>query len=497
MPERGGDAPGRADSPPEVSTDPGEDRLPGLRPGPALGMAWSGAGAATGPADLGWLPGPIRPGDRVETFVARLPRHEAGPDPEPAGSVCVVGIGDDGWDGLSCAAREMVAAAEVLVGGARHLALVPDTAAERVEWPSPFTVRFVAESAAHRRVCVLASGDPMFFGVGATLVRELGAARVTVLPAPSSASLACARLGWSVQGVPVVSAVGRPPATLAVELARAARILVLSADGLTPGRVAVLLRERGFGTSKVTVLEHLGGPAESVWQGSADALAAAPERRFADLNVVAVECGDGPGRSRVPGLPDDVYAHDGQLTKREIRAVTLAALGPLPGEVLWDVGAGSGSIGIEWMRAHPTCRAIGFETREDRAERARSNAVALGVPGLRIVVGRAPEVLAEDVGLAEFAGVAPDAVFIGGGLTVPGVVERCWAALRPGGRLVANAVVAETEAELLRHRAAYGGELTRVQITRSAPVGRFTGWRPAMPVTQWVAVKPLSDANEE
>ncbi|MFE2865740.1 precorrin-6y C5,15-methyltransferase (decarboxylating) subunit CbiE [Embleya sp. NPDC059259] len=417
-----------------------------------------------------------------------MPERDA---PTPTRTVSVVGIGDDGWAGLSEAARALVGAADVLVGGARHLAMVEGVATERVRWPSPFSVDFVAALAGARQVCVLASGDPMFYGVGAALVRELGAERVVVLPAPSSASLACARLGWSVQAVPVVSAVGRPLAGLAAELFAGARVLLLSADGSTPGRAAALLGECGFGTSAVTVLEHLGGPAESTWRGTADALAAAPERRFADLNVVAIECADGPGLSRAPGLADDAYAHDGQLTKREIRAVTLAVLGPRPGELLWDVGAGSGSIGIEWMRTHPSCRAVGFETREDRAERARANAVALGVPALRIVVGRAPEALRERVGRA------PDAVFIGGGLTLPGVVEECWAALRPGGRLVANAVVAETEAEVLRHRAAYGGELTRLQVTRSAPVGRFTGWRPAMPVTQWVAVKPLSDANEE
>lgn len=374
-------------------------------------------------------------------------------------------------------------------------------------WPSPFSVEVVAKSAARGTVCVLASGDPMFFGVGATLVRELGLDRVTVWPAPSSVSLACARMGWSVQDVPVVSAVGRPLAALAAELHAGARVLVLAADGLTPGGAAELLCARDFGSSTVTVLEHLGGPAESVWQGTAHALAAAPERRFANLNVIAIACGSGPGLSRVPGLPDDAYEHDGQLTKREIRAVTLAALGPMPGELLWDVGAGNGSIGIEWMRTHPSCRAIGFEARADRAERARANAATLGVPGLRVVVGRAPDVLpagaADPVATAGSSrsdaiapgGDAPDAIFIGGGLTADGVVERCWASLRPGGRLVANAVVAETEADLLRHRASYGGELTRLQVTRSAPVGRFTGWRPAMPVTQWVVVKP--DTNEE
>jgi precorrin-6B C5,15-methyltransferase / cobalt-precorrin-6B C5,C15-methyltransferase len=412
------------------------------------------------------------------------------------GSVSVVGLGDDGWAGLSAAARAVVSGADVVVGSARHLGLIP-AGGERLAWPSPFAVGFVSELAARRRVCVLASGDPMFYGVGATLVRELGAERVTVVPAPSSASLACARLGWSVQAVPVVSAVGRPLAVLAAELSAGARVLVLSADGLTPGQAAVLLRERGFGTASLTVLEHLGGPAESVWRGTADALAVAPERRFADLNLVAIECGSGPGLSRVPGLPDDAYTHDGQLTKREIRAMTLAALGPRPGEVLWDVGAGSGSIGIEWMRSHPSCRAVGFEAREDRAERARANAATLGVPGLRVVVGRAPDVLAGDAA----PGDRPDAVFVGGGLTVDGVVERCWAALRPGGRLVANAVVAETEAELLRYRASYGGELTRLQVTRATPVGRFTGWRPAMPVTQWAVTKavtgPVSSTGPE
>lgn len=402
--------------------------------------------------------------------------------PSPGARVTVVGIGDDGWAGLGQRAREFVERADIVVGAPRHLALLPDGGPVHRAWPSPFTTAAIAELAARHRVCVLASGDPMFFGVGATLVRALGADRVDVLPAPSSTSLACARLGWALQGVPVISAVGRPLATLAAELYSGARLLVLSADGGTPTLAAALLREHGFGASPITVLEHLGGPAEATWHGTAEALAAAPERRFADLNVIAIECGPGPGLSRVPGRPDETYAHDGQLTKREIRALTLAALAPLPGELLWDVGAGSGSIGIEWMRVDPACRAIGFEARPERAARARANADALGVPGLRIVVGAAPDTLVGDT---------PDAVFIGGGLTNEGVVQRCWAALRPGGRLVANAVVAESEADLVRHRAVYGGELTRLQVSRSAPVGRFTGWRTAMPVTQWIAVKPV------
>jgi precorrin-6B C5,15-methyltransferase / cobalt-precorrin-6B C5,C15-methyltransferase len=330
-------------------------------------------------------------------------------------------------------------------------------------------------------VCVLASGDPMFHGIGATLARLVGPDRLDVVPHPSSVSLACARLGWPVDGVEVVNACGRPLARVRRVLAPGARILVLGEDATTPGALAALLVDTGYGASTLTVLAQLGGPGERRTRGSAHDWTHPPDD---PLNVVAVACVADPGapaRGEVPGLPDDAYDHDGQLTKREVRAVTLAHLAPRPGELLWDVGAGNGSIGIEWSRAHRTCRAVAVESHDARAARIAANAAALGVPSLRVVHGRAPAALA---GLP-----APDVVFLGGGLTSPGVLDACWTALRPGGRLVANAVTLEAEAVLAAEYARRGGALTRVAVSRSAPVGGFTGWRPAMPVTIWSTTK--------
>ncbi|MEU9844982.1 precorrin-6y C5,15-methyltransferase (decarboxylating) subunit CbiE, partial [Actinomadura sp. NPDC048032] len=348
--------------------------------------------------------------------------------------ITVVGVGADGWDGLAEDSRAALRAADVLLGGARHLALVPDGPAERVPWPSPLLPALpgLIERYAGRSVAVLASGDPMFYGIGSTLAELVGPRRLRVLPHPSSASLACARLGWPLERVEVVSLVGRPAETLNAVVAPGRRVLVLGAGRQAPAVVAALLTGRGFGPSRMTVLCDLGAESETVAHGVAshwtDPAASA-------LAVVAVECAPSPDAAplpRVAGLPDDAFEHDGQITKREVRAVTLSRLGPLPGELLWDVGAGSGSVAIEWARAHPSCAAVAVESRPERAERIGRNAGALGVPGVRVVAGRAPDALE---GLPP-----PDAVFVGGGLTVPGLLERCWDALRPGGRLVANAV---------------------------------------------------------
>ncbi|MER5323912.1 precorrin-6y C5,15-methyltransferase (decarboxylating) subunit CbiE [Streptosporangium roseum] len=401
--------------------------------------------------------------------------------------VMVVGIGADGWAGLSAAARRELHAAEVLMGSARQLALVPEPTAERVAWPSPMLPALPALIASHRgrRVCVLASGDPMFHGIGTTLVRLLGTDRVRVLPHPSSASLACARLGWAVDRVEVVSVVTRPVESVHAAVHEGRRVLVLSADGRTPARVAALLAARGYGGSTMTVLERLGGAEERVISGTAGGWSLPVAH---DLNVVAVECRADAGTVPlpcVPGLPDEAFEHDGQLTKREVRAVTLSRLAPVPGELLWDVGAGAGSIAIEWMRGHPANRAVAVESHPERAARISRNATGLGVPGLHVVTGPAPAALA---GLEP-----PDAVFIGGGVTVPGVVEECWEALRPGGRLVANAVTVESEAVLASWHGELGGDLVRLAVSRAAPVGGFTGWRPMMPVTTWTAIKPMED----
>ena len=393
--------------------------------------------------------------------------------------VTVVGIGADGWAGLAEPGRAAVRGAEVVLGGPRQLALVAGhTDAEARAWPSPLLPALPELFAGlrGRRVCALASGDPMHYGLGATLARVLGP--VEVLTHPSSIALACARMGWAAESVEVVSAVGRPLAAVRRVLAPGARVLVLSEGADTPGALAALLADDGWGDSALTVLEQLGGPAERRLDGTARHWAHPPGD---PLNLVALTC-DGPGRALTPGLPDDAFEHDGQLTKREVRAVTLALLGPRRGELLWDVGAGNGSIALEWLRAHPTCRAVAVEPDPARAARIAANADALGVPGVRVVEGRAPDALD---GLP-----TPDAIFIGGGVTADDVLPRCWEALPAGGRLVANAVTVESEGVLGAARARLGGELTRLSVARAAPVGGFTGWRPAMPVTIWSVAKP-------
>ncbi|WP_433615534.1 precorrin-6y C5,15-methyltransferase (decarboxylating) subunit CbiE [Dactylosporangium sp. CA-139114] len=383
----------------------------------------------------------------------------------PAPDVVVVGIGAGGE--LSAKGAAALRDAEVVFGGPRQLDLLAGVGAERVAWPSPLVPALPGLLAERhgRRVCVLASGDPMHHGIGTTLVRLLGPAHVTVIPQPSSVSLACARLGWAVEDTDVV----RDAALLRRFLHDGRRVLVLSAGRQTPAEVWRILEETGFAGSAVTILEDLGAPDERVHH---DPAAARP------LNIVAVEARGGAGIAVVPGIDDGRYDSDGQLTKREIRAVTLAALGPRPGELLWDVGAGSGSIGIEWMRAHRACHAVAFERDEDRAGRIRRNAETFGVPGLRLVLGSAPAVLAGQP--------RPDAIFIGGGFTAPGVFDACWSALRPGGRLVVNAVTIESERLVAELQQRYGGELTRLAVHRAAPVGGFLGWRPMLPVTQWM-----------
>ncbi|MEV4890861.1 precorrin-6y C5,15-methyltransferase (decarboxylating) subunit CbiE [Nonomuraea sp. NPDC055795] len=398
--------------------------------------------------------------------------------------ITVVGIGADGWAGLAPGSRAAVERAEVIMGSARQLGTLPPSGAERVTWPSPLlpALEGLVESHRDRAVCVLASGDPMFFGIGSTLVRLLGAGRLTVLPHVSSLSLACARLGWPVEGVEVISLVGRPVAALTAVLSPGRRLTVLGSGRTSPADVAALLTARGYGRSTLTVLSDLGSATETRLNGTAAAWAGEPG---STLNIIAVTCRPDPGLeplARVPGLPDTAFEHDGQLTKREVRAVTLSRLAPLPGEHLWDVGAGAGSIAIEWMRSHPSCTATAVESHPARAATIRRNADTLGVPGLEIVEARAPEGLS---GLPE-----PDAVFVGGGLTAPGMLETCWSALRPGGRLVANAVTLESEALAVRWQAERGGDLVRLSVQRAGPVGGFTAWRPMMPVTVWSVVKP-------
>ncbi|MFD9060119.1 precorrin-6y C5,15-methyltransferase (decarboxylating) subunit CbiE [Kitasatospora purpeofusca] len=401
--------------------------------------------------------------------------------------ITVVGIGADGWPGLAATARAALRAAGAVIGGPRQLDLLPaeEVGAERVSWPSPLrpAVPGLLARYADRRTVVLASGDPMFFGIGRTLAETVGPERLRILPHPSSVAYACARLGWPLEATEVVSLVGRPLDTLRLALNPGRRLLVLSADAATPAAVAALLTGLGHGSARLRVLEQLGGPGERQLDGPADGW---PHPPGDPLNLIAVELGaDGPRTPVVPGLPDGAYESDGQLTKRHVRAATLAALAPVPGELLWDIGGGSGSIAIEWLRAHRDNRAVTVERDPVRAERIVRNAAALGVPRLRVVTGPAPDALA---GLP-----APDAVFVGGGLTASGLLDTCWAALPPGGRLVANTVTLESEALLTTWYRRHGGELLRLAVAHAVPVGGFTGWRQAMPVTQWSAVKPAAD----
>lgn len=398
--------------------------------------------------------------------------------------VTVVGIGEDGWDGLGREARTAIEAAEVLVGSARQLALVPPARAHRLTWPSPM-LPFVDELLARyrdREIVVLASGDPMLHGVGALLARRLDRAELRVIPHVSAFALACARLGWGGAEVTLLSVVARPLALIAAHLQPGRRLIVFGEDGATPAALAALLVERGYGASGITVLEHLGGPRERRREGVA---ATWPAERCADLHVLAVTCIADEGTralATIAGLPDDAFESDGQFTKREVRAATLARLVPFPGQLLWDVGAGTGTIGIEWMRSHPACRAIAFERDAARAARIARNAERLGVPGLRVVTGIAPDALREMP--------APDAVFIGGGIVADGLVASCWEALRSGGRLVTNAVTVEGEAALAGWQRRLGGELVRIAVSRAEPIGGMLCWRPLLPITQWALIKP-------
>jgi precorrin-6B C5,15-methyltransferase / cobalt-precorrin-6B C5,C15-methyltransferase len=398
----------------------------------------------------------------------------------------IVGIGEDGWDGLNGEAKRAVESAELLYGGARHLALVPTagSSATRIPWPSPMNPavqQILTEYRGKRRVTVLASGDPMLHGVGVPLTRDLVATEFRVIPQVSAFSLACARLGWPVAETILITLVNRPVEQLLRHLYPGQRLVIFSEDGSTPATVARLLTESGYGSSKIDVFENLGGSAERNIRELASCWLS---ERCGKLNLMAVLCASDTKATPLalaPGLPDDTFDTDGQLTKREVRAVTLARLAPLPNQTLWDVGAGTGSIGIEWMRLHSSCSCIAFEAREDRAARIRENASRLGVPNLTVIQGTAP---------ATFAGLrSPDAIFIGGGVGNDDLFDACWAKLSSGGRLVANAVTLQGEASLIARHTLYGGDLMRMAVSRADLIGRFYGWRPMMPITQWTVTK--------
>ena len=398
--------------------------------------------------------------------------------------LAILGLGEDGLDGLTPAARRLLDQAELVVGGKRHLALVGDVAAEKLAWPSPLTDAFPDILARRGRpVVVLASGDPFSYGVGSLLARHVPPNEYVTLPAPSAFSMAAARVGWAVQDCALVTLHGRAFEKIVPHLQPGRRILVLSWDGTTPVRLAEHLVKNGMGRSKLIVLEAMGGERERVVASTAADFARAD---LDPLNTVAIEVVADAGARVLPlasGIPDAWFENDGQITKQEIRAVTLAKLAPRHGELLWDVGAGTGSISIEWMLADPANRAIAIEPRGDRLSRIARNAAAFGVPDLVSVEGFAPAALE---GLA-----TPNAVFLGGGGSDEALVRLCMERLAPGGRLVINAVTIETQAEVIGHFNAHGGELVQLSVARAVPLGRFHGFRPAMPIVQWAWEKPV------
>jgi precorrin-6Y C5,15-methyltransferase (decarboxylating) len=403
---------------------------------------------------------------------------------DPAAStpwLSIVGIGEDGLAGLSTGAREAIATAEIVIGGKRHLDLAGGRiTGEMRRWPSPFSIEPVL-AAKGRRVCVLASGDPFFFGVGNQLAAALVPGEWRAFVAPSSVALAGGHLGWALAEAVILSLHGRPIEQIRPHLHPGSRLLVLTSDGEAPGQIAALLTQDGFGPTRLTVLEALGGAREKVRFTRADAFDLTD---IDPLNLLALEVAAEPGArvpSLVPGLPDDWFEHDGQISKRDVRAITLSALAPRRGELLWDIGAGSGSISIEWLLRDRSLKAIAIERHPERVARVRRNADALGVPGLEIIAGRAPDALADLP--------TPDAIFIGGGASVE-VIALAQQALRPGGRLIVNAVALETETLLIARHAADGGELLRVSLAHAESLGSLRGWRSAMPVTQWCWGKP-------
>ncbi len=392
----------------------------------------------------------------------------------------IVGIGEDGMDGLLPATRAVLEGAEVIVGGDRHHRLSEAVTAERVAWPHPFDALIGAlEEMRGRRVVVLATGDPLWYSVGARIGRSIAPAEIVYHPQLSAFQLSAARMGWSLADVETLTVHGRPVEQMIAFIQPDQRLLILTTGEETPGQIAAFLTERGFGDSPMTVLAAMGGKDEARFDG----IARDWDHEVPAFNTLAVECVAAPDAAllpRVPGLADALFVHDGTMTKQEVRAATLAKLMPMRGAHLWDIGTGCGSVAIEWMRAARYARATGIEPRADRRAMAASNALALGAPKLDLIEGEAPEVLD---GLAP-----PDAIFIGGGLS-GGVFDAAWEALRPLGRLVANAVTLESEAELVRLHGLHGGELVRLQVHRAEPVGRFSGWRPGMPVVQWSLVK--------
>ncbi|MFM7402605.1 MAG: precorrin-6y C5,15-methyltransferase (decarboxylating) subunit CbiE [Erythrobacter sp.] len=390
----------------------------------------------------------------------------------------IIGMGEDGPDGLSLASRQALEAAEVVMASPRHLALVPDAGAERIAWPVPFADGLpILLSLRGRRVVVLASGDPFWFGAGAVFAAALAPDEWRALPAPSTFAQVAARQGWALEHTLCLGLHAAPLTRLRPHLAPGRQAIVLLRDGAAVTDLAAYLVAEGFGASGLTVLEALGGPRERITQARADAL---PAIAFAHPVAVAiVVAGDGAVIPRASGIADSFFETDGQITKRPVRALALSALAPRYGEMLWDIGGGSGSIAIEWLLSDPSTQAISIEVRADRAQSIRANADRLGVERLQVIEGLAPAALE---GLP-----APAAVFIGGGLSAD-LLDSLIARLAPGVRMVAHAVTLESEALLAQAAVRWGGDLLRIELAEDAPLGGRRGWKAAFPVVQWRVV---------
>jgi len=392
----------------------------------------------------------------------------------------IVGIGEDGMAGLTAATRAVVEAAEVIVGGDRHHVLSGAVTTRRLSWPSPFS-DLVDQLKALRgqRVVVLATGDPLWFSVGARIGRSIDPGEIVYHPQVGAFQMAAARMGWSMADLETLTVHGRPVEQMIAFIQPDQRLLILTTGAATPTQIAQFLDARGFGQSRMTVFANMGGPEEVRFDGVAQSWA----HVVPAFNTLAVECIAAPDAAllpRVPGLSDDLFQHDGTMTKQEVRAVTLAKLMPMRGALLWDVGCGCGSVAVEWMRGARYARAIGIEPRGDRRLMAAENALALGVPKLELIEGTAPDALA---GLP-----APDAIFIGGGLSED-VLDACLRHLRPLGRLVVNAVTLKSEALLLERYHKNGGSLVKLQAERAERFGPVTGWAPMRRVTQYALIK--------
>ncbi|HAY48919.1 MAG: bifunctional cobalt-precorrin-7 (C(5))-methyltransferase/cobalt-precorrin-6B (C(15))-methyltransferase [Thalassospira sp.] len=408
------------------------------------------------------------------------------------GRITVIGIGEDGYDGLSPMARKIIENARIIFGGTRHIAMLPGSnTATQNKWITPFEANLpLIEDCLDQNPVVLASGDPMYFGVGNTLIKYFGPEPIYAIPSPSSISLAASRLGWPLAECDVITLHGREPETLRAHLRPHGKLIALSADGSTPALVAVMLCEAGFDQSRMSVCERLGGPEERIttqtartWQSTATSM---PDVKSVDpLNLIMIDLEAGPKANPLPmgpGLPDDAFIHDGMITKSEIRAQTLSSLAPFAGGVLWDLGAGCGSISIEWMRLRG--KAVAIERDAERCAMIKKNALRLGVPGLVIEQSTIEGAIAFADRLPR-----PDAIFIGGGITSNGLLEACWKLLPAHGRLVANTVTLEGEEKLLRFYNENGGTLSRLSVSRLVPRGNFRGWSNLAPVTHYLGVK--------